>query len=383
MNKRVCRFPSSLLPLALAALPAAALAQEDEEREPIGGDEDVAPLPASGAAVASSQMQDTYVVVPGDTLWEICSRFFADAEYWPTLWSVNNEEISNPHYIYPGQVLKFRPGTDTQPPAIVVAGEAPPIEDLSYDESFQPIVHFLSTTKDCQLYVPFSGDREGDVTLSAPAFMTRSEMVPLGEVVQAVPGKEMLSSGDIVYMRFRNTSDVNCGDIYSLYHHETEVRHPEVRSARLGHTHRVTAEVLVSDVGDRWVTGRVVHAWGEFERGELITDRVPVTGKVRTATLPSDLDGYVIDKSHDENLLIQQNQVVYIDRGRSDGVQSGTVFWVVRRGDGLARSVDDTLPDQVVGRLIVFAADEHVSTAVMTDQALDVHVGDRITSRID
>jgi hypothetical protein len=77
---------------------------------------------------------------------------------------------------------------------------------------------------------------------------------------------------------------------------------------------------------------------------------------------------------------------VFIDRGRNDGVQSGTVFWVVRRGDGLstkAAQIDQSLPDQVVGRMVVFSADEHISTAVMVDQALDVHVGDRITSRLD
>jgi len=374
----------STLALAPALFCAAPAFAQEEGGGADSGDVERA-LDALGVQPAP-QAQDTYVVVPGDTLWEICQRFFADPEYWPSLWSINNEEITNPHYIYPGQALRFRPGSDVRPPSIVVAGEALPVEDVSYDDNFQPIVHFLSSTTDCALHVPFSTTRQGDVTLSAPTFMTRSELQPLGEIVQAVPGKEMLARGDIVYMRFRNTSDVNCGDIYSLYHHVAEVRHPEVRSARLGHTYRVSAEVLISDVGDRWVTGRIVHSFGEFKRGELITDRVPVTGRVRTMQLSSDIDGYVIDKSHDENLLIQQNQVVYIDRGRSDGVQSGTIFWVVRRGDGLAvreRQVDQSLPDQVVGRLVVFAADEHVSTAVMTDQAVDVRVGDRITSRIE
>ena len=61
-------------------------------------------------------------------------------------------------------------------------------------------------------------------------------------------------------------------------------------------------------------------------------------------------------------------------------------MWVVRRGDGLnlkPTQEDKTLPDQVVGRLIVFSSDDHVSTAVMVDQSVAVQVGDRITSRID
>ncbi len=335
--------------------------------------------------ITPQETNDVYEVVPGDTLWEICEVFFGDPETWPGLWSINNEEITNPHYIYPGQLLRLQAGTDLRPPSLIVDTTAPTQFDDSY-ETFVPRNEIFTTTTDCELHVPFSGAAGADVSVSAPTFISRTPVEPLGVIEQAVPGKELLGRGDIVYMRFRNTSDVDCGRVYSLYHHITEVRHPEVRSARLGHVYRVSAEVLISDVGDKWVTGRIVQSYSELQRGELITDRVPVSGQVRTSDLEQVVDGYVIDKAHEENLLVQRNQVVFIDRGRNDGVKSGSVFWVVRRGDGLAtkpRQVDQSLPDQVVGRLIVFAADDHVSTAVMTDQSVSVNIGDRITSRID
>ncbi len=335
--------------------------------------------------ITPEEVSDVYVVVPGDTLWEIAELFFGDPETWPGLWSINNEEITNPHYIYPGQILRLQAGTDLRPPSLIVSSDAPDVIDDSFT-SFVPKAEIFSTTTDCSLHVPFSTATDGDVTLAAPTFITRSPLDPLGVVEQAAPGKEMLVRGDIIYMRFRNTSDVDCGRVYSLYHHVSEVRHPEVRSARLGHVYGVSAEVLISDVGDKWVTGRVVQSYSEVGRGELITDRVPVAGKVRTSEMSQVVDGFVIDKSHEENLLVQRNQVIFIDRGRNDGVRSGTIFWVVRRGDGLAtkpRQVDQSLPDKVIGRLVVFAADDHVSTGVMTDQALSVRVGDRITSRLD
>ncbi|MBJ94906.1 MAG: hypothetical protein CMP23_10600 [Rickettsiales bacterium] len=334
----------------------------------------------------AEQAADIYSVVPGDTLWHICERFFGDPDYWPTLWSINNAEITNPHYIYPGQALQFQPGTDLRPPSLLVAGDAEVIDDLSFDENFEPIVHFLSTTQDCALPVPFTSNMDWDIALAAPSFMTRSPLEPLGVVESAVPKRELLSDGDTVYLRFRNLSDVNCGDIYTLYHYVKKVRHPKVVTARLGHSYQVSAEVLVTDVGPKWVTATVVQSFGEFPRGELVTDRIPVTGKVRTLQLDNQIDGFIIDKTHQENLLFQSNQLIYIDRGRSDGVQSGTIFWVLRRGDGLthlSQRVDNSLPDRVIGRLVVFAADEYVSTAVLTDQAVSVEVGDRITSRLD
>jgi len=70
-----------------------------------------AALMLAGIAVAQdvsvrSDHPEEYVVVKGDTLWDISGRFLDKPWQWPAIWHAN-PQIENPHLIYPGDVISL------------------------------------------------------------------------------------------------------------------------------------------------------------------------------------------------------------------------------------------------------------------------------------
>jgi hypothetical protein len=404
----------------LALVPALALGQGERPAAPapevapvdLPPPDDAAPGgPAEGSATAADAGRgsvpppDTYTVRPGDTLWDLSGRFLNNPWYWPKIWSYN-PEITNPHWITPGNVLKFFPAAEEGPARVEpVAGAAGAVAEgpAAEEEDVGPAKELEDLTR-ADMKSPSPLEDADVVAVAGPykigfvppraryarhdTFVTPRELAESGTIRAAFEEKLMLSSPDKAYADFERSRDVKVGESYVIYKTERPIRHPVTREL-FGYQSTILGSAKVTAVGQKGVTLLITQCFEPIERGALLG---PWTQKfyrpVERRPVKQEVSGRIIGGQVDAVSQLGENHVVFLDRGERDGVEEGNVFRVLRSGDqyGLepARpSWDTSLPVESVGDLLVVDVKERTSTALVTRSMKELFVGDRVEARPD
>lgn len=252
---------------------------------------------AKGSYIVSGQyVPDLHTAKRGDTLWDISQKYFGNPYQWPRVWSYN-EQIQNPHWIYPGDHIRLRGDYGVRQSHI---GHVRPTPTVRPNTVF---VRNLGWVEDGQ----------------DPAW---------GEIVGSPEDQMILSHDDQVYIQLEDKYHAAVGQ-QLLVIEPLDV--DNLAGAELVYV-RGTVQVNRYNPKTHMVRARIVEALRPIERGALVgpidrrIDEVSPTRNDREmrAQVIASLDPFVFYGKH---------QVVFIDRGSRDGVRVGNRFFAVTRGD--------------------------------------------------
>ncbi len=335
-------------------------------------------------AGAAGAPPESYNIQSGDTLWDICQKLLDNPWYWPKLWSLN-QYITNPHQIFPGDRLSFYGGSEVSPPRLDIVddtrpqpeAEVPVVEVTEEETQKAPtepqVIQEESVAK---------GRKKGEVRLHVTSFIAEKDLNTVGYISHSGEPKLELSYGDRVYLEFNQARRVSEGDMFHVIQKVRKVADPDSIFGSIGWLVHKKAVLKVKALQKETVEAIITDNMGPVERGDKIVPYVSTLRTVVPHRTDKPLVGKIIEASN-EQFLIAGNDMIFLNLGKTDGVEDGLELFVVRKGDSLFPGDDEHLPDVIVGRVLVVEARNRTSTAYVTTLRNSLAVGDRVRNRVE
>ncbi len=329
-----------------------------------------------------------YVVQAGDTLSKISQQVYGQPWTWPKLWALN-PQIQNPHWIYPGDQIRLAGAAGTTSPTdarTLGSGPAGPLRKqlVPTDSVFLRQMGYIDD--------PAKGIK--------------------GEIVGAVEPIQMMAHAQHVYIVLKPNESVEVGQQMTVFR---EVRDPpKVRDSRTppGKLVKIQGVVQVEYVNlkTRVVRALVVESMDVVERGAKVGFLEHEYRIVPPQKASKDVTARVLTSMY-PHVVMGKDQVVFLDRGKQDGLVAGNRLFVTRRGDTWRRTLVTTtrfartranmesatsggafeavplhgdeqdFPEEVVAELRIVRAHKFSSLALVTASKVEIVPGDRAIAR--
>lgn len=314
--------------------------------------------------LAAEQDEPTiYVIKQGDTLWGLSDRFIKDPWYWPNMWS-KNSQVTNPHFIYPGQMLRIFPDRLEFVPKEQVATTVQKIEPAA--EKLQEV----AAEKTYTLY-------------GTEGFLLEKGFKPFGLVIGAQHDRIVTGMDDIVYTDIGADHNAGGGDKFSIYRKDVPVSHP-LNNEEMGYKMIPLGTLQLTDVERKASRAIITKSFREISPGAyLLPYKENRRREITLKNSSNDLKGYIIE-SYSGASVIAAGDIVYIDLGSNQGADAGNMLYIVRDVTIDQRYVQgriDKLPQELLGALVILETGKKTATALIVKSIDTIYKGDRIVSQ--
>jgi len=316
--------------------------------------------------VLNPEHPDRYVVVKGDTLWDISAMFLRDPWLWPEVWYVN-PQIANPHLIYPGDILTLV-YVDGKPQLRMTRGYptvnlSPAIREQSLDQAIPTI--------------PIDAIQS---FLNRTIVVDQNELDTAPYVVQSAGEHVVTGAGDRVYVRgIENTDNA----VYDFFEPGDAYIDPDTNEV-LGYEALYVGSGPVQKFGDP-ATILLTETTREVRVGDRLrpSDRSYTIPYFQPHAPAAGTEGHIISVI-DGVTQIGQFNVVSIDLGTREGMEVGHVLRIFQQGDVIRDTVSGKrgdkvkLPDEEAGLVMIFRTFEKVSFGLVMKATSSLHINDLV-----
>lgn len=263
---------------------------------------------------------DQYTVVKGDTLWGISGRFLKDPYKWPQIWQMNQDQIKNPHLIYPGDVIRL----DRSGPFLSLAGGQGHADAAANVVRLEPRVRVEPLTS----AVPTIPGTVIGPFLSQPLVVEEGGLANAPSILATEESRVIVGAGDTAYAdRIGSNDGVN----WQIFRPGEAVRDPESGEV-LGYEAKYVGDARVRRFGHP-TTLVVTKARQEINRGDRLMPARETTFPNYVPRAPEKQIAGAIVAVEGGVSELGQFQIVSLNRGGRDGLQVGHVLASYHRGE--------------------------------------------------
>ena len=322
-------------------------------------------LPALLVPQLAAQTQKTvnyetgfyYTIQEGDTLWDLSQKFSNSPWQWPEMWQ-ENSQIANPHRIYPGQRIRLYRRHGAQ-----AYGKGEPKTDTSVSEKPE-------LTKLLEFHY---------ASIERVGFIRKEPIQSQGTIFKVEGQKEMISAGDLVYIRPENNSSLAKGQKFTIYRTLKPIK-AKGTNELIGIQHYFSGAVEITNVRPDFVLGRVVASYRPIKVGDLLMPYYRRLPQIEMQESPEGLEGQIIESEEHESIF-GESAIAFIDKGEQEGVRPGQLYWIYKQEKYRINPKDKsetTLTPVLLGELFVLHTEKTTATVMITDSRTTINPGARI-----
>ena len=318
---------------------------------------------------------NSYVVVKGDTLWDISARFYAHPWQWTTIWGLNKDTIKNPHWIYPGDFIHLDRATgalQVTPNTNHYAHQQTTEEAQNSVIKLSPQIHVINSEWNAIPAIPL---KVIEPFLARPLVIDDVSLAKAPKILGGHDRRKMLSANDVFYVELLPD---NQGTHWQIFRPGKMLIDP-VSKETLGQEVIYLGDAEVEKF-DKVSQLRITQSQLEILKGDWLaqpTINHSLNYQPHAPSLP--INAQIISVYGG---LVQagQNAVISLNKGQRDGLENGHVLALYQKGEKIKNSnwfkSDTSLPDVRYGLALVFRVFEKVSYALVLQSELPLQLTD-------